>query len=362
MVFNYVTFEQLDDLRKSHPIAYDYFDNNKYTLYKSCPDIIPEMPIFFYLSEDDKIVSHIGVIPDTMTDMNGQSHSWAWTGGLVTNPAYRGKGLATKLMKQMLQVFKEKKILRGSVYSARETIHIYNKIGISVIDYARRYVFLKSIRPILLKYIGSGFFMNIVDKIYRFSFYKLMLLWINLTSKYDGYSIEKIEDISSVEANLYNTFPGKKCEFNSNFGKLIWKYENSKKNFEFYFIKNNNEEIIGYSVIRNKYVEFSEDEKYSDYMLMSLMDFGSFVQNEEVVYSSIFEKLVLIFSISEANVLEIVSSSPVIHTLSRKYLFMKGGSGMSFTFNSFDLPNVAYTKSLENWHLTNFCGDAFTYK
>lgn len=92
------------------------------------------------------------------------------------------------------------------------------------------------------------------------------------------------------------------------------------------------------------------------------MDFGFYVNDTNTLYKNTIVKAVLEFLDSDSDVLEIITSSKEIIKCCKIFLFIRVGRGMSFIFNGFDLPGVNFKKDLDCWHLTNFCGDAFTYK
>jgi GNAT superfamily N-acetyltransferase len=362
MEFNYVTYEQLADIKRSHPLVAPFISEDKLLFYSGCPDTTPDFPVFFYLSESDRIVSRIGVVPDTMTDMKGYPHRWAWTGGLVTDPEYRGRGLATHLMQKMLTVFREKQILRGSVYSAQETLHIYKKIGGSVVGFAQRYLLLKTVRPVLRRYIGNGFIMKAIDYIYRFTYLSLVISRMKFRLNFSKYKVKKLDKEGFTKYHDLKVYHKDICVFNSNIKKISWKLSRTKHQHDVYFVLDESDKTIGYFILRIKNISYDKNKTYSDYSLMTLVDFGSYVDDIKKVFEVIFEKVVYIFFDSEANVLEIISSSEYIISCSKKNMFKRGGRGMSFTFNDGGVSGVNFSSLLDRWHLTSFCGDAFTFK
>lgn len=362
MKFSYVTCDQFKDLELSHPLAVPLLSAELRGFYAACPDMQPDFPVLFYLSEDNTIVSRFGAIPDTLTDLAGHQHRWAWTGGLWTAPEFRGRGLATELIAQASAVLKEKSILRGSVYSAAETLHIYEKLGGTMSGFASRYLLLKTVRPVLHRYFSNSFLTGFVDYLYRVTFYRWLSARFNRKSKFTEFDFEKIEiDGSRNIKNLENK-NNDLCSFNSEMSKILWKLEKTKFKHELYFIHDENGEIWGYFITRSKFEDGQSSAKYSDFRLMTLVDFGSFLGDMERLSEVVFEKCVLLFMKGGDEVLEIISSSEVMKRFSRANLLVTGGRGMSFTYNAIDWPELKCQEDFSSWHLTGFCGDAFTYK
>jgi hypothetical protein len=101
--------------------------------------------------------------------------------------------------------------------------------------------------------------------------------------------------------------------------------------------------------------------KYKNFKLMTLMDFGLF-KNDKRIYSVLLKEVVELFWKSDADVLEVISNSEPLIKLMKKQWMIKIGKGMSFTFSvperwKFDQMN----NELSSWHLTSFCGDAFSF-
>jgi GNAT superfamily N-acetyltransferase len=362
MNFSYVTCDQLKDLELSHPLVAPLFSSELRKFYASCPDIQPDFPVLFYLSEDNEIVSRFGAIPDTLTDLAGHQHRWAWTGGLSTTPEHRGRGFATELIRRASEVLKEKSILRGSVYSAAETLHIYEKLGGTVSGFASRYLLLKTVRPVLRRYLGSRFLMGFVDNFYRLTCYRWLSARFNRKIKFTQYDFEKIEIHVSRKAQNRGNNNYDLCSFNGEMSKILWKLGKTKFKHELYFIRDENDEIWGYFITRSKFEDGQRSTKYSDFRLMTLVDFGSFRGDTERLTGVVFEKCVLLFMQGGDEVLEIISSSEVMKRCAKANLLFAGGRGMSFTYNAFDRQELKCQEDMSSWHLTGFCGDAFTYK
>jgi hypothetical protein len=118
---------------------------------------------------------------------------------------------------------------------------------------------------------------------------------------------------------------------------------------------------IAYFVLRTKMQTESMGIKYKNFKLMTLIDFALF-RNEESIYPFIFRKAFEYFWESDADVFEVISNSKSFGKVIPKIGMIRGGRGMSFKFSlpgSWDIDN-SYAE-LENWTLTHFCGDGFSF-
>jgi len=135
--FKYVTFDQIDKLEKLHPLVHKSIPGSKFQRLMNCPDISEDFPCFFYIADNERIYSHLSAIPDKLT-VNGKVYRWAWTGDLVTDPVYRGRGLAKRVVKETIHVLHQKGFIAGGGFATEVTIHIYKKLGFALPGYVSR--------------------------------------------------------------------------------------------------------------------------------------------------------------------------------------------------------------------------------
>lgn len=154
--------------------------------------------------------------------------------------------------------------------------------------------------------------------------------------------------------------------FNDSIVKLNWKIGGCGQKGENickpYIIKvSATNEIVGYCVVRNKLQIEPIASKYKNFMMMTLMDYGLFVDDERL-YLSIIDKLFDLFWESSAEVFEVVSNSETLCAALRRKGMLRVGKGMSFKFSLPESWSISDGyEQLENWHLTHFCGDSFTF-
>ncbi|MCK4549140.1 MAG: GNAT family N-acetyltransferase, partial [Candidatus Krumholzibacteria bacterium] len=290
-------------------------------------------------------------------------------GALFTEEDHRGRGLATRLIRESVAILHKRGIAWGGVFSTENALRIYRKLGFTIPGYADRYLFLKSgeaffnvhIRSKSLSCFLNVLYMGAIKVIYKVFFSgrwfrgkshcKLML---EECDEYNGIAFqEKIKNST-------------RFRFNDSIVKLNWKIGGCGQKGENickpYIIKvSATNEIVGYCVVRNKLQIEPIASKYKNFMMMTLMDYGLFVDDERL-YLSIIDKLFDLFWESSAEVFEVVSNSETLCAALRRKGMLRVGKGMSFKFSLPESWSISDGyEQLENWHLTHFCGDSFTF-
>lgn len=366
--FKYITFNELNDLERRHPLVYQVSSRFSFEHLKNCPDVSNEFPFFFYLIIDNKIVSSFLTFPDRLS-IKGKTYPWAWSGSTLTYPSYRGRGLATILNTEALKILHQKGLARSAVFSAEATVHIYKKLGFTIPGYVSRYLMLKSVRPFLEAHFKSKIISHILDLLSR-PIIRLIFQYIYGRIKLDTLNVRVNKIPLDNKKYLINSFPGlyyrNKFHFNDSPSKLIWKIKvsNSKdeNNCSLYILKEvTQNEPICYFVIRMKHQLKPRGIKYKNFKLMTLMDFG-FFKNDIRIYSTLLKKIICFFWKSDAEVLEIISNSKLFGSIMKRMGMIKIGKGISFMFSvpsNWSLDEE--WNKLQNWNLTHFSGDAFSF-
>lgn len=124
---------------------------------------------------------------------------------------------------------------------------------------------------------------------------------------------------------------------------------------------NRSQECLAYMIVRERTQVQPLADKYRDFRLMTLMDFA-FVNDDARATNGIVGHLIRLFFESDCDVLEVISSNKLVNRAAAKRAMIPVGKGMSFTYSvpdNWNLPaNLAH---VENWPLSSFCGDAFTF-
>ena len=364
--FKFIEFKELDIIKRERPGLYE---NASSRLLLSCPDVFKDFPCYFYLLDNDNnIVCSVKAFPDRLVTSD-KTYPWAWLGALLTDERYRGKGLATILISECEKILHKKGIAWGGVFSTDIALRIYRKLGFTIPGYANRYLFLKSARPFLVAHVRSIFLSSFLNILYmgatRF-LYKACFSnpWFRKRKS------RKLM-FTECDENNYTSYHKKinystTFHFNDSQDKLIWKIRGCKSksgNICKLFIARDltTNDIVGYFVVRNKIQKEPVAVKYKNFTIMTLMDYGLFI-DDEAIYSSIIENLFDLFWKSSAEVLEVISNSEALCAVLRRKGMLRVGKGMSFKFSLPEFWNIGDECSkLEEWHLTHFCGDGFSF-
>jgi GNAT superfamily N-acetyltransferase len=363
----HVAFHELDDLEVRHPLVSQIQSRISFEHLKKCPGMTDDFPVCFYIVIENKIASSFMTFPD-MLFIGSREYPWAWNHATYTNPSYRGRGLATALNREAIKVLHQNGWARSAAFSSAATVHIYNKLGLTFPGYVKRYLMLKSLRPILKAHFPSQSLAGFFDFLSR-PFLFLMNHIIYGRKRRDDPKM-KMERISlENEKALIESFPKVVHEhpfhFDSSPSKLRWKINVSNslddQNCSLYMLKDAQQNhALCYFIIRTKFQREPRGSRYKDFKLMTLMDFGLF-RYDLHIYSVLLKKVLNLFWASDAEIFEIVSNSNTMNSLIKKYGMLKAGRGVSFNFivpkewnweNEWD--------NLENWNITHFSVDAFS--
>lgn len=364
--FGYVTFKELEEAERHPPDVQRAIRFLRDRL-GNCPDITPDFPCFFYImNREDQIVCSVKAFPDTLW-VGSKKYPWAWMGALFTKEGYRGKGLAAKITEESRRILHKQGICRGSVFSTEITLHIHKKFDFSFPGYVNRYLMIKSAKPFMEAHIKSKWVVHILDVlsrkvielIYRYYFGK----------KNRGVLKDRFVNLNYADPSrlsLPELYYEAKYHFNDRLEKLLWKVKGSNAKPEndcsLYLLEDiENGTPFCYFVLRLKMQSEPLANKYKDFKLMTLMDFGLY-KNDERIQPTLLREVIDLFWKSDAEVLEVLSNSKTLTGLMKQKGLIKVGKGMSFTFSVPE--NLNFDKesnNLRSWHLTSFCGDAFSF-
>jgi GNAT superfamily N-acetyltransferase len=366
--FKVVLFNELDELDVKHPNVVSIFGGSTDVIkmfepLRKCPDIYDAFPVFFYLEHKDKLVSYLACLPDILS-IGDQEYKWSWGGGLYSNPNYRGKGLATNLIDNMVKLLHEKNIGWAGVFSVPAAVHIYKKLGFTVPGYVDRFIYLKSCKPIIHKFIRIKTLGSICDIVFKPI---SKLVWhikkdrsIDINHDYQLNHIQDIDQFKHPEKSSLKYFSA--FHFNDSSEKLIYKIKHNS-NLDLYNIYSKEQQkTILYFVLNNRYLSRPLG-GFSDFRLMTLMDYGFYSNDDPNYFKVLIHHVFKLFYESDAEALDIISSYGFLSGLLKSKWMIKIGKGMSYKFaapTNWDLGDEA--KQIESWHLTHFCGDAYAFE
>jgi GNAT superfamily N-acetyltransferase len=360
--FKYITYGQVDQLDSLHPLYHKYIPNEKYERLIDCPDISDDFPWFFYIADDERIYSHLSAIPDVL-HAEGKTYRWAWTGDLVTDPKFRGRGLAKRVVEETIKILHQRNFIAGGGFATEVTIHIYKKLGFALPGYVSRHLFLKSLRPVLEYHIKPKTIRSIADMLYRvLIFLARPFLRPSIWPRRQRVALTRLNTGDGTATDL--ELPGPRYQtrfhFNDSIAKVLWKIGWTRHDTRLYLMAaEKTKEPLGYFVLREKQVREPILGKYSNFNLMTLMDYG-FFKNDETLYRALIDRLSHLFWKSSAHVLEIVSSSDILNGYARRIGMKKVGKGVPFLILSPpDCDLGDHREAIENWHLTHYSGEGF---
>ncbi|MBN1550655.1 GNAT family N-acetyltransferase [bacterium] len=365
--FNFIDFSQIHSLSSLHPLILRKGNSMHNPIefisdLKASPDISTDFPFFFYVFKKEKIVASVQTFPDLLFGEK-EKYKWAWTADLLTDPNYRGQGAATCVWKNMVKILFEHDVFVGGAFANPITTHICRKMGFTITNTAHRLLFLKSSMAFLSAHVKYKPISSLVDAIYRGSIYVLrrtILRTASLTKS--GYEIRKLDYCSFPEYNGFNKLCyGDRYHFDNSKDRIRWKLKSSK-NLSFYVIlEEARKNPVLYLILKDRIVNNFAG-RYSNFRLMTLMDFGFYSEGEKHLKTLllVLEKL---FWESSADVLEIVTSDPDVIRLAYRSGFVKAGRGVEFWFKApRDRKLSVKCERIENWHFTHFVSDAYSFQ
>ncbi|MBW1791355.1 MAG: GNAT family N-acetyltransferase [Deltaproteobacteria bacterium] len=360
--FKYITFGQIDKLEQLHPLVQASIPGEKFQRLVECPDVSEDFPCFFYIADDQRIYSHLSAIPDSLT-ADRTVYRWAWTGDLVTDPVYRGRGLAKRVVEETIKVLHQEGFIAGGGFATEVTIHIYRKLGFALPGFVTRQLLLKTIRPFLEYHLKSKPIRVLIDLLYR-ALFRLVRPILRIRAR------PKKLKVSLNEVNLYDDAKatidvpelcyGARYHFNDSIAKLRWKFDWTKHDTRLYLlIDETTKKPLSYIVIREKKVLEPILGRYANFQLMTLMDFG-FYNDDAEVYKALVQSVIGLFWKSKADILEIISSSDALNACTNRIGMRKAGKGVPFMFSVSSKWNLGErSEDISNWHLTHYSGEGF---
>ncbi len=362
VMFQCITFERIGEIKRLHPLVYDYYSDhlsNRIDHLADCPDIMQSFPFVHYLTIENRIVSTCLAIPDKVSAY-GNTYPWAWAGALMTDPNYRGMGLATRLITEMAAVLNGRGIAWGGVFSTQRALRIYKKLNFIIPGVANRYLFAKTAVPLTSLFYKENLCVSLFDNIYR-GFAKFFMSLV-----YKRKAAEMIEVVEHGPGGYTNAFVRRdgmaetaSFYFNSSSAKMNWKVSSTHNNVVHLIKDKAHNRVVGHIIVNEHTNTRRIRNMCPTFTVMTIMDYCMYDDADD--YHTLMTAVFTLFRKSKSDVLEIISSSHGLNRfLARKGMLLMGG--MSFTFKvpeEWRWDNEC-TK-LNNWRLTHFDGDAYSF-
>ena len=293
------------------------------TGYQDC-----DFPYVFYAIEEGQIASYIKSWPDTLY-YEDLAYSWAWNGMLFTEPAYRRRGLAFAMIERQLEEFRRRGIIWGGVFSSAEALQLYESMGFCMPGHVPRLCMTR----------GAAFIQcesNHVEEISPVAF-------ADLISGGPVFDEQKFHWGSDA-----NWFESRREKPNIDKIYAVWPQGETEPS-SFLFVRSR---VLGRNPLNRK---------FDGLEMMSVVEYGQFqLRNNfpEVLVGAALQ----LFAASDAALIEIVTSSQLIKEAARRSGLAPVGKGMSFKFKAPEQsPLCGRQIQLSEWHLSHYCGDAFSF-
>jgi len=364
-----VTARDLETLAETHPMLVGSGKPFGSASYADAPAYAWNYPCFFYLTDaEGNIAAYTRAFPDELL-AHEKRYPWTWTGDLYTDPKFRGRGVATELQRRSTAWLHERAIGRGSVFSIDTTLHIYQKIGSTVVGFAPRFLTLKSARPLLAAHLSAGWALPLGRLTQPLVSAVARAKWtVTRTLQRTNRPLLRCVDWTSELASG-SEFPLVKSQlpfqFDERREQLAWKTRlanaNRTNQCSLYLLVDEHDVPQAFLVARLKQQKTPLAGKYQDFELFTLMHYGLF-RNDQTLYASIVDWMMKLFWQSSAEVLEVIANEPPLVEQLQLAGLLRVGRGMSFTVA---LPSIwgepPGWNQLANWPLTHFRGDAFSF-
>ncbi|HPV29493.1 MAG TPA: GNAT family N-acetyltransferase [Deltaproteobacteria bacterium] len=361
--FGFITFGELENRHKSRPPrdsrANDVEWSSFHERLRGCPDIYDSFPCIFYIEVDNAIACRFFAVPDRLF-VDDKVYQWAWAGALYTEDAYRGKGLATRLVRGMEKTLHERNIGWGGVFSNDIALAIYRKLGFTIPGFAPRYLMMKTIRPLLEYHLGKRKIVKVFDVFYR-TLAKAFspALIVRAHGKYEM----EIVDADGLSALLQSTrlHHAQRYHFDSSAERLRWKI-GKRSDMSICTVREKKRgRHIGYFITKTRPITEPFGGKYKDFMLMTMMDYGVCSDRADG-FGILVSQAVGFFMKSNAEVFELITTAGTEKRIDWSTGLVKAGRGMSFKYSIPSTWNFEEdSKCLTSWELNHFSADAFAF-
>jgi GNAT superfamily N-acetyltransferase len=362
MKFRFVSFGEIEDLPAHHPQLRNRSQLISSDLNKN-PHIENDFPVFCYMHDDDKVLAHFSSFPDCVYYQKNK-YNWAWCGNLYTDPEYRGKGIASALVKNQAALFHSKNLAWGGVFSTPAALRIYDRLGFSVLGYAPRYLLIKNVGPLIRHHIANSLVVRAAEHTYGIFLHSLRRIVHDEREFFGNYTVH-IEElaIANSKYSLENIKYSERYHFDDSEAMARWKMQTRNIDQLYIVSSRRTGKPSCYLIIRSRRINKKALlERYKDIKLMTVMDYGRF-DLDPAICDAIISGIMSVFFTSNADACELICSDENICRSARRHGMMRVGMGMSFAYSrpaSWKLGSEC--GDMHQWHLTHYRGDAFAFE
>lgn len=362
-----VLAEDRSDLPRRHPYARSILDPAELARLSEFPGASPDFPLLFYgLDKSDQLCCYFRTIPDLLY-VDQQPRRWAWTGDNFTFPAYRGQGLSTWLQGEATSYLQAVGIARGSVFSNDITLHIFRKLGITVAGYVPRLLALRSVRPVLAAHIPQPLLRRAARYLTQpATWMGSQLIFARGRAHRRGVVRERMESLSDIDLRqlLAGTAAWQSLHFCRDPTHFRVKLAMARRagQLDAWLLRHaSSGQPTGYMVVRQRHQERPLAERYRNFKLMTLLDYGV-TSPTRAMAETLVGHLIGLYQESPAEVLELIAANEQVVRAAKRCGLVSVGKGMSFSYALADqLPKHDRLNDISAWSLSHFSGDAFSY-
>ena len=361
VTIRHVLFSERHNLAELHPELLSQYPKFVSPYLDDATAYSDDFPYAFYAISDGIIASYLNSFPDTLHWQQRQ-YKWAWNANLFTDRAFRGRGLAQKIIEHQLELFAQQDLVWGGTFSSDPALRLYKKLGFNVVGAAPRMCLLRNPRAFLSHDLDSAPLIGFLSAAYRLAYGSAKLVISRQRSFKRNYSIEQItvEELAALE-DEYPLQYGKCAHWNDNSGLLRAKM-NVRNKDQIALVRDRSGRPMLFFLWRVRDTqERPIKEKYSGVKMFSVMDFGYLRASTPA--KVLVQAAIALFDAAAADLLEIVAAPPGLQSASRRQGFVPLGSGMSFTFKAPAGHDLAKLDTrIADWHLTHYSGDGYSFE
>jgi GNAT superfamily N-acetyltransferase len=320
-----------------------------------------DFPYAFYALEDGVVATYLNSFPDTLHWHENQ-YGWAWNANLFTDPRFRGRGLARKIIEYQLRLFAQHNLVWGGTFSSPAALSLYRKLGFNVVGAAPRMCLLRNPRAFLDHHVSSGAVVRLLSASYQLAYNAAKPIISGRNSFKRDYSIEPLSVEQFVALRRGHQLQYRNRAHWNDDPALLQAKMAVRNSDQVALVRDSSGRPLLYFLwrVRNT-AERPIKEKYSGVKLFSVMDFGYLAS--PVDSQVLIQAATALFDRADADLLEVITYSPELERAARRRGFFSLGSGMSFTFKAPPGHALAKVRSkIEDWCLTHYSGDGYSFE
>lgn len=361
VTIRHVLFSERGNLAELHPELLSQHPKFVNPYLAGAIDYPEDFPYAFYALEDGIVASYLNSFPDTL-HWRQQQYRWAWNANLFTDPAFRGRRFAQKIIEHQLTIFAGQGLVWGGTFSSDSALRLYRKLGFKVVGAASRMCLLRDPRAFLGYHLKSNAMVQLLSASYRLAYASAKLFMLRERSFRKQYSIERIDlqELARIES-AYPVQYGTRAHWNDEPALLRAKMS-SRNRDQIAVVRNSSGRPLLFFLWRVRNTrERPIRERYSGVRMFSVMHFGYLEAPTRA--GVLIDAAIALFHESAADLLEIITSPPDLQSAARRRGFVALGPGMSFTFKTpAGHPLDKLQTEISDWHLTHYSGDGYSFE